>query len=60
MLACVYDLKDEVSIFFEFQWQQGILLPFQSVEFQPAMVYLVDIFEAPNRLDLFQGKKPTT
>ena len=57
MLARVCDLKDEVSIFLESQGQQDLLLPFQSVEFQLAMIYLVDIFEALNRLNLLlQGK----
>ena len=57
-LAQVYDLKDEVSIFLESQGQQDLLLPFQSEEFQLAMAYLVDIFEALNRLNLLlQGKK---
>ena len=33
MLARVYDLKDEASIFFKSQGQQDLLLPFQSEEF---------------------------
>ena len=45
-------LKDEVSIFLEFQRQQDLLLPFQSEEPQLAMTYLVDIFEALNRFNL--------
>ena len=58
MLARVYDLKDEVSIFLESQGQQDLLLTFQSEEFQLAMAYLVDIFEVLNRLNLLlQGKK---
>ena len=57
MLARVYGLKDEVSIFFESQGKQDLLLPFQSQEFQLAMAYLVDIFEALNCLNLLlQGK----
>ena len=57
ILGRVYDLKDEVSIFLESQGQQDLLLPFQSVEFQLAMAYIADIFEAINRLNLlFQGK----
>ena len=56
MLARVYGLKDEVSIFLESQGKQD-LLPFQSQEFQLAMAYLVDIFEALNCLNLLlQGK----
>ena len=34
MLARVYGLKDEVSIFLESQGKQDLLLPFQSQEFQ--------------------------
>ena len=57
MLACVYGLKDKVSIFLESQGKQDLLLPFQSQEFQLAMAYLVDIFEALNCLNLLlQGK----
>ena len=57
MLARVYGLKDEVSIFLESQGKQDLLLPFQSQEFQLAMAYLVDIFEALNCLNLLlQGK----
>ena len=57
MLARVYGLKDEVSIFLESQGKQDLLLPFQSKEFQLAMAYLVDIFEALNCLNLLlQGK----
>ena len=57
MLARVYGLKDEVSIFLESQGKQDPLLPFQSQEFQLAMAYLVDIFEALNCLNLLmQGK----
>ena len=57
MLALVYGLKDEVSIFLEFQGKQDLLLPFQSQEFQLTMAYLVDIFEALNcRNLLLQGK----
>ena len=48
MLARVYGLKNEVSIFLESQGKQDLLLPFQSQEFQLAMAYLVDIFEALN------------
>ena len=58
MLPPVYDLKYEVSIFIKCQGQQDLLLPFQSEEFQLAMAYLVDIFEALNCLNLLlQGKK---
>ena len=57
MLARVYGLKDEVSIFLESQGKQDLLLPFQSQKFQLAMAYLVDIFEALNCLNLLlQGK----
>ena len=57
MLARVYGLKDEVSVFLESQRKQDLLLPFQSQEFQLAMAYLVDIFEALNCLNLLlQGK----
>ena len=57
MLARVYGLKDEVSLFLESQGKQDLLLPFQSQEFQLAMAYLVDIFEALNCLNLLlQGK----
>ena len=57
MLARVYGLKDEVSIFLESQWKQDLLLPFQSHEFQLKMAYLVDIFEALSCLNLLlQGK----
>ena len=57
MLARVYGLKDEVSIFLESQGKQDLLLPFQSQEFQLPMAYLVDIFEALNCLNLLlQGK----
>ena len=59
MLARVYDLKDEASIFLESQRQQDILLPFQSEEFQLAMAYLVDIFKALNRLNLLLQNKKT-
>ena len=58
MLARVYDLKDMVSTFLESQGQQDLLLPFQSEEFQLAMAYLVNIFDALNCLNLLlQGKK---
>ena len=57
MLARVYGLKDEVSIFLKSQGKQDLLLPFQSQEFQLAMAYLVDMFEALNCLNLLlQGK----
>ena len=57
MLARVYGLKDEVSIFLGSQGKQDLQLPFQSKEFQLAMAYLVDIFEAFNCLNLLlQGK----
>ena len=57
MLARVYGLKDEVSIFLESQGKQGLLLPFQLQEFQLTMAYLLDIFEALNCLNLLlQGK----
>ena len=57
MLARVYDLKDEASIFLESQGQQDLLLPFHSEEYQLAMTYLVDIFKALNCLNLLlQGK----
>ena len=57
MLARVYGLKDDVSIFLESQGKQDLLLPFQSQEFQLTMAYLVDIFEAFNCLNLLlQGK----
>ena len=57
MLARVYGLKDEVSIFLESQGKQYLLLPFQSHEFQLTMAYLVDIFEALSCLNLLlQGK----
>ena len=57
MLARVYGLKDEVSIFLDSQGKQYLLLPFQSHEFQLTMAYLVDIFEALSCLNLLlQGK----
>ena len=58
MLVRVYDLKDDGSIFLKSQGQQDLLLLFQLEEFQTAMAYLVDIFEALNRLNLLlQGEK---
>ena len=52
MLACVYDLKDEVSILLESQVKQDLLLPFQLEQFQLSMAYLVDIYEVLNCLNL--------
>ena len=40
MLARVYGLRDEVSVFLESQRKQDLLLPFPSQEFQLAMAYL--------------------
>ena len=57
MLARIPDLKDEMSTFLDFQSKHDFLLLFQSEKFQLAMAYLLDIFEALNRLDLLlQGK----
>ena len=52
MLACVYDLKDEVSILLESKVKQDLLLPFQLEQFQLSMAYLVDIYKALNCLNL--------
>ena len=58
LLARVYDLKDEVSIFLEFQGKQDLLLSFQSEGLQLTMAYLVDTLQTFNRLNLLmQGKK---
>ena len=59
MLARVYGLKDEVSIFLESQGKQDLPLPYQSLEFQLAMAYLVDIFKALNCLNLLLQEKDT-
>ena len=48
MLARVYELKKEVELFLEAEGNQNLLHLFIADEFQLALAYLVDIFEALN------------
>lgn len=60
MLARLYELKEEVTLFLEFKERNDLLQMFNNEEFQCRLAYLTDMFEALNQLNLkLQGKNGT-
>ncbi|XP_077975498.1 zinc finger BED domain-containing protein 5-like [Styela clava] len=58
MLARVYEMRNELTLFLEAQEKYDLLLYFKSDEFVLVMAYLVDIFESLNKLNLLlQGRE---
>ena len=57
MLAPVYEVKDELKLFFETQGKQDLLLSIKSKEFHLTLASLLDIFEAFNDLNLILQDK---
>ena len=57
MLARIYEIKDELILFFEAQGKQDLLLSIESKDCHLKLGNPVDIFEALNILNLIlQGK----
>lgn len=57
MLARLYELKEEVSLFLDHQNKKELLEIFTDKKFQLSLAYLGDIFEFLNNLNLkLQGK----
>ena len=57
VVARVYEMRAELTVFLEARRKLDLLSSFTSEGFQPALAYLVDIFDALNNLNkLLQGK----
>ena len=57
MLACIYDMREELRLFYKSHRKEDLLMSFTSEKFQLTLAYLVDIFESLNHLNrLLQGK----
>ena len=53
----MYEIKDELALFFEAHWKQYFLLSIKLIEFNPMLAKLVDFFELLSDLNLLlQGK----